>query len=82
MSIGDMEDNRYMSTDPEVAREYWRERANKLEQQLAELREAVRAAFDCEMIPKSSASDGGASKYSEQVMVADRLRAALQEGGG
>jgi len=52
----------------------------KMEQQLTELREAVRAAFDCEMIPKSSASDGGASKYSEQVMVADRLRAALQKG--
>ena len=50
---------------------------DRMKAELAELRGAVRAAFDCEMIPKSSASDGGASKYSEQVMVADRLRAAL-----
>ena len=44
---------------------------------VAALVEAVDAAFACGMIPKSSASEGGANQYSEQVRVADQLRAAL-----
>lgn len=44
---------------------------------VAALVEAVDAAFACRMIPKSSVSEGGANKYSEQVRVADQLRAAL-----
>lgn len=44
---------------------------------VASLVVAVEAALACGMIPKSSAADGGASKYSEQVRVADFLRAAL-----
>ena len=41
------------------------------------LRAALQAAVDCSMVPKSSASDGGANRYSEQVRVADQIRAAL-----
>ena len=53
--------------------------SNSYLEDIAELREVVQEAFDCGMIPKSSVSDGGASKYSEQVRVADRLRELLQE---
>lgn len=38
---------------------------------------ALEAAFACGMIPKSTAADGGANRHSEQVRVADQLRAAL-----
>jgi hypothetical protein len=41
------------------------------------LAEAVEAAFACGMIPTTSASEGGAAKHSQQVRVADNLRAAL-----
>lgn len=44
---------------------------------VAALVEAVDAALACGMIPKSSASEGGANKYIEQVRVSDQLRAAL-----
>lgn len=43
------------------------------------LREALQAAVDCGMVPKSSAKDGGANRYSEQVRVADLIRAALNQ---
>jgi len=51
----------------------------RLQDELVELREAVQAAFDCGMIPHSTAAEGGAARYSEQVRVADMLRAALLE---
>lgn len=41
------------------------------------LAEAVEAAFACGMIPTTSANEGGAAKHSQQVRVADNLRAAL-----
>ena len=44
-----------------------------------ELEVVLQAAVDCGMVPKSSAADGGASKYSAQVLVADRIRAALSK---
>lgn len=57
----------------------WRdERIKELEAQLERYREAVQAAIDCGMVPSSSAKDGGAAKYGEQVRVADMLRAALE----
>lgn len=44
--------------------------------------EALQAAVDCGMAPKSSASDGGAVRYAEQVRVADMIRAALRKARG
>jgi hypothetical protein len=41
------------------------------------LAEAVEAAFACGMIPTTSAKEGGAARHSQQVRVADNLRAAL-----
>lgn len=39
--------------------------------------EALMAAVDCGMVPKSSATEPGAVRHSEQVRVADRIRAAI-----
>ena len=47
-----------------------------------DLYEAIQAAIDCGMVPVSSAEDGGASKYSKQVQVADQIRAALAKARG
>lgn len=41
------------------------------------LLEAVNAAFECGMVPTSTAKKGGASKHARQVVVADMLRDAL-----
>ncbi len=51
----------------------------QLVERVEELEEALRDAVDCGMVPKSSAADGGASKYSIQIRVADRIRAALSK---
>ena len=42
-----------------------------------ELVEAVEDGIKAGLLPKTSASEGGAAKYSAQVRAADRLRAAL-----
>ena len=42
-----------------------------------DLLEALQAAVECGMVPVSSASEGGASKHSRQVQVADMIRAAI-----
>lgn len=47
-----------------------------------ELLEALRAAVDCGMVPKSSASEGGAVGYASQVKVADQIRAAIAKAEG
>lgn len=47
-----------------------------------ELLEALQEAIDCGMVPSSSCSDGGASKYSRQVQVADMIRAAVAKATG
>ena len=47
-----------------------------------DLYEAIQAAIDCGIVPVSSAEDGGASKYSKQVQVADQMRAALAKARG
>ena len=47
-----------------------------------DLYEALEAAVDCGMVPKSTALNGGASKYSRQVLVADMIRAALAKARG
>jgi len=44
-----------------------------------DLYEALKEAVECGMIPKSSASDGGAVRHSRQVIVADMIRAALSK---
>lgn len=38
---------------------------------------ALQAAIDCGMVPTTSAKEGGASKFSQQVVVADMIRAAI-----
>ena len=43
---------------------------------------ALEAAVDCGMIPSTSASEGGASKYARQVIVADQIRAAIAKAKG
>lgn len=42
-----------------------------------QLADAIQAAIDCGMIPKTSAAEGGAARYAQQVKVADQLRSAL-----
>ncbi|MDR6768655.1 hypothetical protein J2W88_003959 [Acidovorax delafieldii] len=54
----------------------------QLLERVKELEGALHAAVDSGMVPTSSASDGGASKYSAQVHVADRIRAALAKCQG
>tara|TARA_R110002153_G_scaffold105388_1_gene243772 strand:- start:18 stop:356 length:339 start_codon:yes stop_codon:yes gene_type:complete len=44
--------------------------------------EALEAAIKCRMVPITSASEGGASAHSEQVRVADRIRAAITKAKG
>lgn len=51
----------------------------QLVERVKELEVVLQEAVDCGMVPKSSAKDGGASKYSRQVHVADRIRAALSK---
>jgi hypothetical protein len=43
---------------------------------------ALQAAVACRMVPVSSAKDGGASALSEQVRVADQIRAAIARATG
>lgn len=44
---------------------------------VAALVEALEAAVECGLVPKSSAAEGGAMRFSRQVEVADQIRAAL-----
>ena len=50
-------------------------RANK---RIEELEAAITAAFDCGMVPKTSAREGGAAKHSAQVQAADMLRDVMK----
>lgn len=43
---------------------------------------ALSAAVESGMVPVSSMKDGGASKYSRQVEVADQIRAAIAKATG
>lgn len=47
-----------------------------------ELLAAVNAAIKCGMVPKSSAKEGGAMRFSEQVRVADMIRDAIAKAEG
>jgi len=47
-----------------------------------ELLEALQAAVDCGMVPVSSVKDGGASKYSIHVRVADQIRKVIAKATG
>lgn len=47
-----------------------------------ELYEALAAAVECGMVPISSASEGGAARFSRQVEVADMIRVALKKARG
>lgn len=54
-----------------------RETIHAMRQSAREMLRALEAAIDCGMVPISSASDGGASRHSLQVRVADQIRAAV-----
>ena len=43
---------------------------------------ALQAATEAGMVPITSASEGGASRYSAQVLVADQIRAAIAKATG
>ena len=47
-----------------------------------EMLEALKRAVELDMIPRSSASDGGASKYSSHVKCADQIRSAIAKATG
>lgn len=38
---------------------------------------AIQAAIDCGLVPTSTASEGGAGRFAQQVIVSDQLREAL-----
>lgn len=47
-----------------------------------DLLEALQEAVKSGMVPKSSAKEGGANKYSNQVRVADMIRSAIAKATG
>jgi len=47
-----------------------------------ELLEALQAAIECGMVPKSSAAEGGAARHVKQLHVADQIRAAISKATG
>jgi len=47
-----------------------------------ELLEALEAAVECGIVPISTAADGGANRYSRQILVADMIRAAIAKARG
>lgn len=51
--------------------------ADDMRQQRDQLLAALEAAVACGIVPITSASEGGASKYAQQVIVADQIRAAI-----
>jgi hypothetical protein len=73
------EDERYGSVD--IA-EILSAEVVRAREQRAELLELLKAAVACGMVPVSSAKDGGPNCYSEQVRLADRIRAAIAKAEG
>ena len=53
------------------------EEGDRLREVNRELVAALEAAVSCGMVPISSSSDGGATRHSEQVRVADMIRAVI-----
>lgn len=47
-----------------------------------DLLEALEEAIECGLVPKSSALEGGALRYSSQVKCADKIRAAIAKAKG
>ena len=47
-----------------------------------DLYEAMKAAIECGMVPKSSAKEGGAMRYVKSAHVADQIRAAIAKAEG
>lgn len=58
------------------------EHINSIEMVNRELLAALEAAVECNMVPISSAREGGAAKHSIQVKVADQIRAAIYKAKG
>lgn len=55
---------------------------DQLKQQRDELLAALKQAVDCEMVPTSSARDGGANRHVKQLRVADMIRDAIKNAEG
>ena len=56
-----------------------RQEAYDLQAKVEDLTGVLQAAVDCGMVPVTSAKEGGAARFSEQVRVADSIRAALPQ---
>lgn len=68
-----------------TTRKQWKDedRANaRLIAAAPDLLEALEAAVECGMVPRSSAKDGGATRHVWQVIVADQIRAAIAKAKG
>lgn len=48
----------------------------------AAMRQAIKAAIECGMVPSSTAKNGGAAAHSRQAQVADMLRDAVKQAEG
>jgi hypothetical protein len=59
-----------------------RKAENRVRDAAPELLKALEAAVECGIVPVSSVADGGASKHSQQVIVADQIRAAIAKAKG
>lgn len=58
------------------------EESNRLLALNAEMLEVLEETVACGIIPSSSAKDGGAARFSEQVRVADKVRAVISKAKG
>ena len=59
------------------SRKAWQAAQKAERERTKELVEVLKEAVDCGLVPKTSASEGGASKYARQVIAADSIRAAI-----
>lgn len=55
---------------------------DSVKQQRDELLAALKQAVDCEMVPTSSAREGGANRHVKQLRVADMIRDAIKNTEG
>lgn len=57
-------------------------RIHLLNEAAPDMLEALEAAVACGLIPATSAREGGAARFSEQVRAADKVRAAIAKARG
>lgn len=82
VNIYSIEDDGFESLPFAACKHHDQEANARLIAAAPELLEALKAAIDCGMVPITSASEGGASKHSRQVQVADTIRAAIAKAEG